>query len=142
MSPSAGLPGTFSAEPVLRPCEPWIWHNAGSVVTGPSWGGNLEILSWLLMADRAILPIEHHDGGVLFLETSDELPTATEVYRILRNMGERGRPHRPTVGHPVRRSDPRGRCGPENLRHVLAVRTAAIRLIRECHNTPVGPEQG
>ena len=27
---------------------------------------------------------------MLFLETSEEMPSANEVYRILRNMGERG----------------------------------------------------
>ncbi|QTD96784.1 hypothetical protein S1361_05440 [Streptomyces cyanogenus] len=31
-----------------------------------------------------------YDGSVLFLETSEELPSAAEVFRILRNMGERG----------------------------------------------------
>jgi muramoyltetrapeptide carboxypeptidase LdcA involved in peptidoglycan recycling len=30
------------------------------------------------------------DGHVLFLETSEELPPATGVYRLLRNIGERG----------------------------------------------------
>lgn len=42
------------------------------------------------MADREILPPEAYEGRVLFLETSEELPSADEVYRILRNMGERG----------------------------------------------------
>ncbi|MBF6328305.1 S66 family peptidase [Nocardia transvalensis] len=83
-------PDTFTSEPVMRPCEPWAWHNADGIVTGPGWGGNLEILSWLLMADRAIGPAAQYAGSVLFLETSEELPSATEVYRILRNMGERG----------------------------------------------------
>ncbi len=53
------------------------------------WGGNMEIISWLLQAGR-VGPSEGFDGGVLFLETSEELPPAVEVYRILRNMGERG----------------------------------------------------
>ncbi|WP_069164081.1 S66 family peptidase [Nocardia altamirensis] len=83
-------PATFTSTPVMQPCGPWIWHNAGRVITGPSWGGNLEILSWLLMADRAIQPVAAYAGGVLMLETSEELPSHTEVYRILRNMGERG----------------------------------------------------
>lgn len=60
------------------------------MVEGRSWGGNLEILSWLLMADREIArDLSVYDGGVLILETSEELPSATEVFRILRNMGER-----------------------------------------------------
>ncbi len=83
-------PATFEREPDMQPCDGWIWHNADRVVEGPGWGGNLEIISWLLMADIAVGPVESHAGGVLFLETSEELPSAEEVYRILRNMGERG----------------------------------------------------
>jgi muramoyltetrapeptide carboxypeptidase LdcA involved in peptidoglycan recycling len=43
-----------------------------------------------MMADREILPAEDYAGSVLFPETSEEMPRAGEVYRILRNMGERG----------------------------------------------------
>ncbi|MBF9066548.1 S66 family peptidase [Streptacidiphilus fuscans] len=81
---------TFAAEPPSEPATPWHWHRADRVVTGRSWGGNLEILSWLLMADREILPVESYAGGVLLLETSEERPDAATVFRILRNMGERG----------------------------------------------------
>jgi muramoyltetrapeptide carboxypeptidase LdcA involved in peptidoglycan recycling len=83
-------PATFASTPVMQACEGWRWHNADQVVEGLTWGGNLEILSWLLMADREIRPAEAYDGMVLLMETSEELPTAAEVYRILRNMGERG----------------------------------------------------
>jgi muramoyltetrapeptide carboxypeptidase LdcA involved in peptidoglycan recycling len=42
-----------------------------------------------VMADRCVAPAPEYAGGVLFLETSKELPSATEVYRMLRCMGER-----------------------------------------------------
>jgi muramoyltetrapeptide carboxypeptidase LdcA involved in peptidoglycan recycling len=84
-------PATFGAEPVSQPGGGWIWHGPDRIVEGRSWGGNLEILAWLLMADREIeRDPAAYDGGVLFLETSEELPRAEEVFRILRNMGERG----------------------------------------------------
>ncbi|MFD9317266.1 S66 peptidase family protein [Streptomyces sp. NPDC060053] len=84
-------PATFESEPDSRPGAGWSWVNADRVVEGRSWGGNLEILSWLLMADREIArDPAAYDGGVLILETSEELPSATEVFRILRNLGERG----------------------------------------------------
>jgi muramoyltetrapeptide carboxypeptidase LdcA involved in peptidoglycan recycling len=83
-------PATFEAEPAMEPADGWTWHNADRVVEGVSWGGNLEVLSWLLMAGREILPAERYAGRVLFLETSEEMPRAEEVYRILRSMGERG----------------------------------------------------
>jgi muramoyltetrapeptide carboxypeptidase LdcA involved in peptidoglycan recycling len=85
-----GDPATFDGTPAMRACSGWAWHNADQVVEGLTWGGNLEILSWLLMADREIRPAESYDGMVLLIETSEELPTATDVFRILRNMGERG----------------------------------------------------
>ncbi|MEW2084881.1 S66 peptidase family protein [Streptomyces sp. NPDC005283] len=84
-------PATFAAEPETRPGGGWSWYGPQRVVEGRSWGGNLEILSWLLMANREIRSdLSAYDGCVLFLETSEELPPATEVFRILRNMGERG----------------------------------------------------
>jgi muramoyltetrapeptide carboxypeptidase LdcA involved in peptidoglycan recycling len=82
-------PATFETEPAMRPCQGWTWHNPRRFVEGPAWGGCLEVLSWLLMADRCIAPPEEYAGGVLFLETSEEMPSATEVYQILRCMGER-----------------------------------------------------
>src|SRR5262249_49971133 len=45
--------------------------------------------SWLLQAGR-VEPNENYTGQVLLLETSEEMPPAEEVYRTLRNMGERG----------------------------------------------------
>lgn len=68
----------------------WMWHNADRVVTGPTWGGNLEVLHWNLAADRWIRPVEEYSGCVLMLETSEEMPSAEEVFRMMRNMGERG----------------------------------------------------
>ncbi|MFE9424986.1 S66 peptidase family protein [Kitasatospora sp. NPDC006697] len=83
-------PESMTAEPVSEPCGGWLWHGPERVVDGPGWGGNLEILAWMAMADREIRPVEEYAGGVLLLETSEEMPSSDEVYRILRNLGERG----------------------------------------------------
>lgn len=83
-------PESLGAEPVMEPGGGWTWHNSDQVVEGLGWGGSLEVLSWLLMADREIRPVEEYAGQVLYLETSEEMPSADVVYRILRNMGERG----------------------------------------------------
>jgi muramoyltetrapeptide carboxypeptidase LdcA involved in peptidoglycan recycling len=53
-------------------------------------GGNLEIFSWNLAADRWIRPVDDYAGCVLLLETSEEGPSAQEVSRMLSNAGERG----------------------------------------------------
>ncbi|MEU9914498.1 S66 peptidase family protein [Streptomyces sp. NPDC051001] len=84
-------PATFEAEPETRPGNGWTWVNPDRVIEGRSWGGCLEILGWLLMADREIShDLSEYDGGVLLLETSEEMPSGEEVFRTLRNMGERG----------------------------------------------------
>lgn len=83
-------PATFRREPVMRPAEPWTWNGAATVVEGPAWGGCLEVLDWLMAADR-VAPVESFpQDGVLFVETSEEMPSAVQVHRMLRNMGERG----------------------------------------------------
>ncbi len=83
-------PVARTAPPVMWPSQGWSWHGPSDrVITGRLWGGNLEVLSWLLMAGR-VGPSEAYAGHVFLMETSEELPAATEVYRILRSMGERG----------------------------------------------------
>lgn len=83
-------PATFERAPAMREAAPWEWRNPGPAVEGPTWGGSLEIVSWLLMADRCVPAAARLDGAVLFLETSEEMPSAPEVYRVLRSIGERG----------------------------------------------------
>lgn len=74
----------------MQPSDGWSWHNADGAVSGPTWGGNLEILHWNLAADRWIRPVADYAGCILLLETSEEMPSASDVYRMLRNVGERG----------------------------------------------------
>ncbi|MEU4679460.1 S66 peptidase family protein [Micromonospora sp. NPDC023737] len=82
-------PATLTEEPVMFAGEGWRWQGPERVVQGPTWGGNLEILHWLLATDRVPSAAELA-GSVLIMETSEELPPDTEVFRIVRNMGERG----------------------------------------------------
>jgi muramoyltetrapeptide carboxypeptidase LdcA involved in peptidoglycan recycling len=78
-------PGFLTITPPTWPGEGWRWLGPQRVVEGTVWGGNLEIISWLLQAGYVV-----PSPSVFFFETSEELPPAIEVYRILRNMGERG----------------------------------------------------
>jgi muramoyltetrapeptide carboxypeptidase LdcA involved in peptidoglycan recycling len=83
-------PASLSTEPVTRPASGWSWYRSDQVIEAPTWGGNVEIVGWLLMADRAVPSPDEVDGHVLILETSEEMPPAQEVFRTLRNIGERG----------------------------------------------------
>jgi muramoyltetrapeptide carboxypeptidase LdcA involved in peptidoglycan recycling len=83
-------PAGLSNPPPMWPGTGWTWTgDTTRVVQAPSWGGNLEVLSWLLQAGK-IRDNDAYAGDVLLIETSEELPPAVEVHRILRNMGERG----------------------------------------------------
>ncbi|HIV56575.1 MAG TPA: LD-carboxypeptidase [Candidatus Stackebrandtia faecavium] len=81
---------TFESAPEMFAGDGWTWRNAESAVSGRAWGGCLEIASWLAMADVAVPDLEYFDNAVLVFETSEEMPAAEDVYRILRNFGERG----------------------------------------------------
>lgn len=82
-------PSTFESSPELFPATGWQWSGPSTAVSGRLWGGCLEILDWQLAVGRWMLPVDSY-SGVLFLETSEELPSAVQVHRILRNFGERG----------------------------------------------------
>ncbi len=73
-----------------EPTQPWTWHGPARVVVGRTWGGCIEVLQWILTAGRFTGPPADVDGGVLLVETSEDLIPAREVGWILRSMGERG----------------------------------------------------
>ncbi|MGH3737533.1 MAG: S66 family peptidase [Micromonosporaceae bacterium] len=83
-------PEALSTAAPMRPNAGWSWHHADRVVEGVTFGGCLEILDWQLAVRRWLAPFPEYDGAVLLIETSEELPPATQVYRILRNAGEAG----------------------------------------------------
>jgi len=73
-----------------EPTGPWRWSGPERSVTGPTWGGCLEVLQWVLAAGRFRAEPEALAGGVMLLETSEELLPAREVGWIVRVLGERG----------------------------------------------------
>lgn len=83
-------PATFDAEPASFAAEGWSWHGPQTRISGPAWGGSLEIVDFHLRAHRYLPDDSQLDGAVLFLETSEELPDASYVGRVLMCMGERG----------------------------------------------------
>jgi len=83
-------PTNLSRHPTLFPNSGWTWLNADRSVEGTLWGGNLEIIDWNLRANTYMQPVEAYAGKIFYFETSEEMPSATEVYRILMCMGERG----------------------------------------------------
>ena len=70
--------------------EPWTWAGPARAVAGPTWGGCIEVIQWILTAGRFPGSVADLEGGVLLLETSEELIPAREFGWILRSLGERG----------------------------------------------------
>lgn len=72
------------------PASPWVWSGPSRSVTGAVWGGCLESVEMTLAVGRWMHPVSTYDGCVLALEASEEMPSASQCFRMLRNLGERG----------------------------------------------------
>lgn len=69
--------------------EGWLWHNALSgIIQGQLWGGCLETLSFHLSVKRYLPLREQLDGAILYVETSEEMPSDGFVYRFFAGLGE------------------------------------------------------
>ena len=116
-----------------EPTEPWTWSGPARAVTGRTWGGCIEVIQWILTAGRFPSDLAVLDGGVLLLETSEELIPAREFGWILRSLGERGLlgaadavlVARPPASDFERRPDAAGRAA-----HRVAQRDTALDIIR------------
>jgi muramoyltetrapeptide carboxypeptidase LdcA involved in peptidoglycan recycling len=73
-----------------EPTEPWAWAGPPRSITGRTWGGCIEVVQWILTAGRFPADPSALEGGVLILESSEELIPAREFGWITRSLGERG----------------------------------------------------
>ncbi|MQA26963.1 MAG: LD-carboxypeptidase [Micromonosporaceae bacterium] len=83
-------PEALTTSAPMAPNQGWTWRHADRVVEGVTFGGCLEVLDWQLAVRRWLAPFDAYDGAVLLIETSEEMPSPTQVHRILRNFGEAG----------------------------------------------------
>jgi len=72
-----------------EPNEGWYWDGTQDA-TGTLWGGCVECVDEMLRHNSPIPTLEQFEDIVLMLETSEEIPTADYVYRVMRAFGERG----------------------------------------------------
>ncbi len=71
------------------PNEGMIW-DASTNTRGVLWGGCVESIDEMLRHDVPIPNLEQFENIVLMLETSEEIPSADYVFRVMRALGERG----------------------------------------------------
>lgn len=71
--------------------EGWHWHNTqNEVIQGRLWGGCLEVLDLHLSVRRYLPQFEQLDDTILFIETSEEMPSEGLVYSFIAALGEIG----------------------------------------------------
>lgn len=85
-----GDPSALTKHGDRRPTDPYRWLGPRKAVSGRTWGGCLEVLADILAAGRFPFDPSALAGGILLVETSEELPSPAVVHRFLRAMGERG----------------------------------------------------
>lgn len=67
----------------------WFWNGENNA-EGITWGGCVESIDELLRHGITIPSLEDYKNIVLFLETSEEIPSHDYFRRVLRALGERG----------------------------------------------------
>jgi muramoyltetrapeptide carboxypeptidase LdcA involved in peptidoglycan recycling len=84
-----GIDELLDTPRVYEPSDGYYWDGALDV-SGHLWGGCLESVDELLRHGAQIPSLKHFEEVVLMLETSEEVPDANYVFRVLRALGERG----------------------------------------------------
>lgn len=126
----------LETEPPMLAAPAWSWAGPQTVVAGPAWGGCLEIVDFHLRAGSYLLDPADYAGAVLYLETSEELPSATYVYRVLMGLGERGMLERfaaVLVGRPKAWSFEQPNDLPARERYIAEQAAAVRRAVAEYH---------
>lgn len=114
-----------------EPTEPWVWAGPRKTVTGPTWGGCIEVIQWILTAGRFPVDPSVLGGAILLLETSEDVIPAQEFGWILRSLGERGLLEqvaavlvaRPPASNFERRPDAAGRAAHRAAQRDIALET-------------------
>ncbi|MGC8487600.1 MAG: S66 family peptidase [Clostridia bacterium] len=127
-------PVSLRREPQLVQADPWEWHGPPCHIEGRAWGGCLEIIDDQLRTGRYLEPPDRYEAGVLFLESSEEPPSARYVYEVLLGMGERGLLERFAailVGRPKAWSFEHPNDSAAKSRYAADQREAVLRAARE-----------
>lgn len=99
--------------------DAWVWAGPERTASGRTWGGCIEVIDQIAIADR-MPDLSDLAGTILLLETSEDTPSADDVMRWVRALGERGvleviagvlvaRPPASALGSPVPRASERSR---------------------------------
>jgi muramoyltetrapeptide carboxypeptidase LdcA involved in peptidoglycan recycling len=82
-------PSTMNQRRRYQPNEGWQWDGYQNS-DGITWGGCLESIDEILRHGIPIPGLDEFESVVLFVETSEEIPSSGYVFRVFRALGERG----------------------------------------------------
>lgn len=82
-------PSLLNTRRIYEVNEGWYWDGAQNG-TGLLWGGCIESVDEMLRHGVPIPTLEQFENIVLTLESSEEIPNHSYVFRIMRALGERG----------------------------------------------------
>ncbi len=120
-----------------QPNEGWDWDGSQSA-EGTAWGGCLESLDELLRHAVPIPSLAEFEQIILLVETSEEIPSADYVFRVLRAFGERGilvRIRGVLVGRPKAWEFHRRNSDDQKAQYKKEQKEAVIRAVRAYNPT-------
>lgn len=82
-------PSNLEKLETFLPNDGWQW-NGDKNAEGVSWGGCLESIDELLRHGIELPSLADFENIILFTETSEEMPSTEQVFRVYRAFGERG----------------------------------------------------
>lgn len=82
-------PAALTEDGDRRAAEPYEWFGPARTVSGPTWGGCIQVLSETLMAAQ-FKEDDRLDGAILAIENSNDLIDPELYSEFLRALGERG----------------------------------------------------
>lgn len=75
----------------MYPSHGWLWHNKQEkLIEGRLWGGSLEVLDLHLSIKKYLPAFKQLNDTILFIETSEEMPSEGFVYRFMAALAELG----------------------------------------------------
>jgi len=84
------VPENLAVRRTYWPNDGWYWNQVKKNTEGTLWGGCIESVDEMLRHDVPIPTLNQFENIILILESSEDLPAADYVFRVMRALGERG----------------------------------------------------
>lgn len=127
----------INKERVYEKNDGWFWDGEMDA-EGITWGGCLESIDELLRNGVQIPTLKDFENIILITETSEEVPSSHDVFRVYRALGERGileRVKGVLVGRPKAWHFNKQNTTEQKAEHRKEQREAILKIVREYNKT-------